>query len=201
MQKLCKPFHLIFLFIFCACHGNKETKHLAPVKSETAADVQSFFPVTEFLLGQIQQISSLPVTPLKITNHGNKKDSVWLKRSDIQSFTIPFLHPVIDSASMQKYFSEKSFLDQTINAITLTYDPKVRLPDSIKLNHWDVYIDPQKNNVRRIYMVKEDDENGQPVTTQLTWLAGKWCSIRTIRQEPKKDPDVKEEILKWDFDD
>ena len=91
-------------------------------------------------------------------------------------------------------------MDQTINAITFSYDAKTKLPDSIKLNHWDVYIDPQKNTVQRIYLVKEETINGESVTTQLTWKVNKWCSIRTIVQQPNKDPQVKEEIMKWDFD-
>ena len=91
-------------------------------------------------------------------------------------------------------------MDQTINAVTFSFDAKMKLPDSIKLNHWDVYIDPQKNTVQRIYMVKEDIVNGANITTQLTWKADKWCSIRTIMQQPGKDPQVKEEIMKWNFD-
>ncbi len=70
----------------------------------------------------------------------------------------------------------------------------------MKLNHWDVYIDPQKGTVQRVYMVKEEIINGTTVTTQLTWKVNKWCSIRTIEQQPKIAPRVKEEIIKWDFD-
>lgn len=200
MRKLFKVLSEIALFGLCACHSKQETKHTTPVTNDTAQEIESFFPVTEYLLGQIKELDSMPITPLRISIQGDKKDSAWLKRRDIRQFVTPFLHPVIDSESMQKYFSEKSFLDQTINAITLTYDPKIALPDSIKLNHWDVYINPQKNKVQRIYMVKEEEVNGQTVTTQLTWNAGKWFSIRTIKQEPKMAPQVEEEILKWDFD-
>ncbi len=171
------------------------------IQNADTADAQSFFPVTDFLLGQLNEIDSLPVTPLKIIISGDKRDSIWQKKKDIRPFAAPFLFPVIDSASMQIFFTEKSFMDQTINAITLTYDPKIKLPDSMKLNHWDIYIDPATNKVQRIYMVKEEEINGETVTTQLTWMVNKWCSIRTIKQEPKIAPEVKEEILKWDLDD
>ena len=40
----------------------------------------------------------------------------------------------------------------------------------------------------------------QVLPAQLTWKVDKWCSIRTIVQEPGKDPKIKEEIMKWDFD-
>ena len=38
----------------------------------------------------------------------------------------------------------------------------------MKLNHWDIYIDPQKDTVQRVYMVREEIINEATVTTQLT---------------------------------
>ena len=197
MQKFIKVICTVSIFFLCACHTSKE-KQVERVKNDE--EKQSFIPVTDFLLGQLYVTDSLPVTPLKINISGNRQDSVWLKKEDIRKFAFPFLHPVIDSITMRNYFTEKSFMDQTINAITFSYDAKAQLPDSIKLNHWDVYIDPQKNTIQRIYLVKEETINGESVTTQLTWKVNKWCSIRTIVQQPNKDPLVKEEIMKWDFD-
>ncbi|HSQ45156.1 MAG TPA: hypothetical protein VLM16_09180 [Ginsengibacter sp.] len=198
MQKLFTVIILASLFYLSACH-TKETKQEAVINNNE--EPQFFFPVTEFILGQLREIDSLPVTPLEITTDNDIRDSVWLKRADVRTFAKPFLSPVIDSNTMQSYFVEKSFLDQTINAITLSYDPVKKLPDSIKLNHWDVYIDPQKNTVQRIYMVKEENTNGTTITTHLTWKAGKSCSITTIKQQPKMAPEVKSEIVKWDLDD
>jgi hypothetical protein len=198
MQKLLKAAGLSLFLFFIACNNNQE-KDISQVNN--VEEKQSFFPVTQFLLGQLNEIEGMPVTPVKITMSGGKKDSVWLKKEDIRSFAAPFLRPVIDSASMQKYFTEKSFLDQTINALTLSYDLKSSIPDSIKLNHWDVYIDPQKGAVQRIFLVKDEVVNGQNITTQLTWKVNKWCSIRRIVQEPKKEAVVTEEIMKWDFED
>lgn len=198
MQKYIQDFFSVFLFFFIGgCHS-KDVKQSA--QTINADEQQSFFPVTDFLLGQLKEIDSLPITPLKITISNRKQDSVWLKKKDIRDFSIPFLHPLIDSASMQNLFSEKSFMDQTINAITLSYDPKIKVPDSIKLTHWDVYIDPQKNTVQRIYLVKEETINGINTITQLTWKVNKWCSIRTIQQQIKLPPEIKEEIMKWDLD-
>ena len=196
MQKFITVFCVINIFFVCSCHTSKEKGGVANKNTEE----ETFFPVTDFLLGQLKLTESLPVTPLKITINGTKPDSVWLKKEDIRKFAFPFLHPVIDSISMRNYFTEKSFIDQTINAVTFSYDPKTRLPDSMKLNHWDVYIDPQKSNVQRIYIVKEETINDRIITTQLTWKVNKWCSIRTIIQQPNKDPQVREEIMKWDFD-
>ncbi len=196
MQKLLKAAGLLLFLFFIACNNNQE-RDISQVNN--VEEKQSFFPVTQFLLGQLNEIEGMPVTPVKITTSLDKKDSVWLKKEDIRSFAAPFLRPVIDSVSMQKYFTEKSFLDQTINALTLSYDVKSTIPDSIKLNHWDVYIDPQKGTVQRIFLVKDEVVDGQNIITQLTWKVNKWCSIRRIVQEPKKEAVITEEIMKWDF--
>jgi len=198
MQKSSYSNFLIIILLFTACKG-KNTKPLQIV--DQPEERQTFFPVTDFLLGQLRELDTIPITPLKIIIADDKKDSVWVSKKEMRKFAAPFLDPVIDSVNMNNLFSEKSFMDQTINAITLTYDPRDRIPDSIKLSHFDVYIDPQQNKVERIYLVKEEIQNEETITIQLTWEVGKWCSIRTISQEPKMLPKVREEIMKWNFDD
>src|SRR5664279_2653360 len=123
MQKFLTVICLVQLFILNSCHTSKEKPPV--VKKEV--EEQSFFPVTDFLLGQLHSTEELPVTPLKITINGNKTDSEWHKKEDIRQFASPFLHPVIDSLSMRNFFTEKSFMDQTINAVTFSYDPKIKL--------------------------------------------------------------------------
>jgi len=196
MQKL---FTFLFfgLITFSACHSTKE-KSQSP--SKDSKEKETFFPVTDFLKGQLKELSSMPVTPLKTISINGKTDSVWVKRENVLQFARPFLTPEVDSVSMTDYFSEKSFLDQTINAVTFSYDPKIKLPDSIKLRHWDVYIDPQKGTVQRIYLVKENISGDSDITTQLTWKVNEWCSIRTITQRPGKKPQIQEEKMTWNFD-
>jgi len=193
MQKLLSFLVPAFFTFFTACSGKTNN---AP-STNNSTQTENIFPVTDFLKGQLRILDSMGVTPLKIISANGKTDSVWLKREDIRKNATPFLQPVIDSANMYALFSEKSFLDQTINAFTFSYDPKNRLPDSIKLTHWDVYTDPQTNSIARIYLVKENADT----TSQLTWLVNKWYSIRTIIQLPNGQPQIKEEKIIWDFDD
>ncbi len=197
MQKLVLFLLSACFLFFSACHS---AENAPPVATEASVDSVNIFPVTSFLRAQLKDLDTMPVTPLLIVTEKGKKDSTWLKRPDIRKGAGPFLFPEIDSASMHSLFKENSFLDQTINAYTFSYDPKIRLPDSINLTHWDVYMNPQTNSVERIYMVKEKDSADQNITTQLTWLVNKWYSIRTIKQIPGQQAEVKEEKMIWDFD-
>ncbi|MEO9020853.1 MAG: hypothetical protein ABI237_09090 [Ginsengibacter sp.] len=197
MQKLFSSLALGLFLYLASCNSTKEKGIVSPGTQE---DETHIFPVTSFLKGQLREIDSMPVSPLRIITANGKKDSTWLNRKDIRIYAAPFLVPEIDSATMSPYFSEKSFLDQTINEFTFSYDPKVKLPDTLDITHWDVYINPQKTTVSRVYVVKERKENNINYTTQLTWVANEWYSIRTITQKPGKEPEIKEEKMIWDFD-
>ncbi len=193
MQKLFWFLVPAFFILLTSCSGKKNNT----VSPNNSTQIENIFPVTSFLKGQLRIIDSMGVTPLKIISINGKSDSVWLKREDIRKEAIPFLTPVIDSSNMYSLFSEKSFVDKTINAFTFSYDPKKKLPDSINLTHWDVYMNPQTNSIQRIYLVKENADS----TIQLTWVVSKWYSIRTIVQIPNQQPQIKEEKMIWDFDD
>ncbi len=190
---------LIFIpLLFVGCIQQQSQTQQQPAKDST--EDNTFFPVTQFILGELSQIDSLPVTPLKITTVDGKQDSVWMKNKDVRSFAQPFLHPKIDTSNFKKLFAQRSFLDQTINAFTFSYDPVSTLPDTMQLKRWDVYIDPQKSKVKRIYLVKEIIEKNTATkqTLQLTWMAGHWCKITTITDQ-NNQPKIKEEKMIWNF--
>lgn len=191
---------LIFIsLLFVSCTQQQSQTPLQTEKDST--EDNSFFPVTQFILGELAQIDSLPVTPLKIITMNGKEDSTWMKNTDVRFFAQPFLQPQIDTANLKGFFAQKSFLDQTINAYTFSYDPVSTLPDTMQLKRWDVYIDPQKNKVKRIYMVKERRENNttSKQTLQLTWMAAHWCKITTITEQENNPPAIKEEKMIWYF--
>ena len=174
-------------------------KSALPEKTEKATPV--FFPVTSYLQGQINSFSQIQVTPLKITSSAGRDDSAWLKTGDISSLAQPFLSPVIDSANLSKYYNESSFLDQTINSITLSYDPKAYLQDPLALKSLAVYIDPKTNKVTRIYIEKSLPADKGSMMQQLTWKTDKWFKITTISEGEGKSPEIKDEKVIWDFDD
>lgn len=188
------PFILsVFFLVSCSDSSTPEVKKVetGPVKK------QSFFPVTSYIRGQIFEIKRNGVTPLKYTTVKNHTDSVWLKFDQLEEAVKEFLTPEIDSANLTNLFTEKNFLDQTIAAFTFTYDPTGLLPDSMKLKRWDVYIDPENNKVKRIYMVKEISKS---MSLQLTWQNDKYCKIVSIITDTSGNSAVdKEEKITWDF--
>ena len=174
--------------------------HHAKTPTEPASIVvekQRFFPVTDYIKGQLFELNKRGINPLKYHTVNNRTDSSWLKLEDIPRAVDEFLHPEIDSVNLVSLFTEKKFMDQSIDAYTLTYDATGPLPDSMTLKHWDVYIDPATGNVRRIYMVKTV---GESKTIQLTWQSNKWCKTTVLLNKPDGTTLIeKEEKITWDF--
>ena len=124
-------------------------------------------------------------------------DSSWLKIEELTAAFDDFLHPKIDSISLSPWFKETKFMDQSINAFTFTYDPIATLPDSMALQHWDVYVDPATGKIRRIYMVKSA---GEGRIKQLTWQGDRFCKIVDIVNKPGGTSAVEKEVkITWDF--
>jgi hypothetical protein len=190
-------FPAISIAIILLSCNNSSTTDVIPVSTDTVVK-QNFFPVASFLKGEIYIIKSDGINPKKYTTINNHTDSVWLKIEELDAEVSEFLHPEIDSASLINLFTEKNFLDQSIDAFTFTYDAtNPPLPDSMQLQHWDVYIDPNTNSVKRIYMVKQVNKNK---ILQLTWVSKQWCKITTIVSDESGVSKIeKEEKIFWDF--
>ena len=187
---------LSLAFLHICCHSKSKTIHAE--KENKPAPV--FFPVTSYLKGQINALSKSEVTPLKITSFQQHQDSAWLKIPDLPGIAQPFLHPVIDSVNLVKFYKESSFFDQTINAITLSYDPISYQQDPLALKSLVVYIDPKTNNVTRIYIEKVIATDKGNSLQQLTWKSDKWFKITTITEHEGSQPDIRDEKVIWNFD-
>ncbi len=202
MKKSC-------FFLFCSslillsCTGNK-TNQQATATSDTAAAVKTdsvnpaFFPVTTYLKGQLLTLDTLPVTILQISTVNNKADSTWISRDKIRPLLQPFVAELIDKENLVSFFKESKFNDQSTDAITFTYDPKIALPDSIALRHWDVYVDPEQSTIRKVYLVRQLKGSGSLLTQQLTWQTGKWAKIVTI--DNKAGSSRIQSDVKWVWD-
>lgn len=184
----------VLFFALAACSSN-EKKTAEP--AEAPIQSQSFFPVTSYLKGQLYDIKQKGLTPIKYTTIKEHTDSVLVKFEDLETLAKEFLSPEIDSTNLIAFYTESKFLDQTIEAFTFTYELKPNAPDSVKFLQWDVYIEPEKGKVKRIYMIKK---GGPGKTLQLTWLSNKWFKTTTIVNNPDGSSLVeKEEKIVWDY--
>lgn len=185
---------LLYLLPFISCVQKSQQ-----LSFKETAKKSEFLPVTQFILGELHTIDSLPVTPLKIITKNGHTDSVWIKKEDVKAEALPFMTPIIDSAHQYLYFKESSFLDQTINSYTFSYDP-IKIPASSKeLKRWDVYVDPKKQTITRIYLLKESREGDNIITEQLTWKSNSFFRITLIKENKNGTNNITQEDVKWNF--
>jgi len=186
----------VYLFILQAtgCTNNAGNKNVTTpgMDKQTVPGNQHFFPVTNYLQGQVMEIKARGINPLKITTINDLTDSAWIKIEDVDAALASFFRPVIDTSNLNEFFKEAKFLDQTLDAYTFTYEPVRNLPDSLTLQRWDVYIDPSRYTVKRIYLVKKENNK----TLLLTWQSDKWCKTVTVTKDGKIE---REELIKWKF--
>lgn len=189
---------ILVAFVCCiSCNENNADNTASNSGEPVEQEKQSFFPVTDFIKGQLQDIRKDGINPLKFTTANGKTDSAWLKIEDFEKEIGPFLSPVIDSTNLTSLFTEKRFLDQTINAFTFTYDPVKQIPDSFAFQRWDVYVDPQKNTVSRIFLIKKLAADKKQL---LTWVPGVNCKIVTVYDDGKGKSGIEKDVtIKWDF--
>lgn len=194
MQKVSLFTGLISLLLMGCSQGQQKVSQEEPQKNHRMADKPPMpvFPVTEYILGELNTINNTPVTPLETYNDGGQTDSVWLPRENVERVAAPFLNPLIDSAALTAYFDGQSFLDQTIDAVTFTYSKKASAPKEMSFQEINVYVHAENGKVERLYMVKEDDT----ATLQLTWKSGAWFSIRSL-----EGAKVQERKVTWNFSD
>lgn len=196
-MKLLFIFSTAFIF-FSSCTSKKIKPSIPPEIIPNQID--SFFPVTSFIKGQMAVLDSLPVTPLLLTIIKGKSDSSWLSKQELKSLLSSFLIPVINETNFTKLFTEAKFKDETLHAITFTYDPINILPDTVVLQHWDVYINPETGSVVKIYLVKKVKKDNKVNTTQLTWKTNQLAKITTLISDNAGAIElVKEDIFIWDF--
>lgn len=185
-----------FVLLLLQSCKNPSKSDAAKTQAKTT-EHQSFFPVTSYIRGQVSDMISRQLNPIKYVTINNHTDSSWLKIEELHVSFDDFLHPEIDSTNLISLFKESGFMDQTVDAYTFTYEPKAAVPDSLKLQHWDVYLDPNTQKVRRIYIVKN---NGEGRIKQLTWQGDKWCKIVDIITKPDGTSAVEKEVkITWDF--
>jgi hypothetical protein len=202
MKMLSISIVLLLLLAACGNNNNANTKEtIEPAAAQSVSPLgdsaTNFFPVTSYLKGELLNIRSGGITPVRKITIADKTDSSWLKMEELEKVFAAFLSPVIDTTNLKDAFDQKIFKDETLNAFTFTYDPKNAQTNTFAFTHWDVYVDPESNKVTRIYLSKKE---GTDKTLQLTWQSGKRCKIRTLKNANGKTTVEKEENISWSFD-
>ena len=191
-----KNYFLVFVsisFLSIACKNDQQK-----TTEEEKKEEKNFFPVADYIKGEISYVDSLPLRMMKYVTINGKTDSNFLKLEDFNELAREFLpNELIDSAIFEKEFSENSFLDQTTQSLTFTYATK---NDKLALQRVDVVANRTTgfDKVRSIYMEKSIARNDTTIQKKMYWRAKKSFEIVSISRIPNRPQSTDHLKVVWD---
>ena len=181
--------------------GDSAAAMTADSSSSMAADTatQAFFPVTDFIGGQIKMVDSLQM-PISKSITINHKTTLAPPMNDAEFKTLAaaFLQPDISDPSLKKFYKESSYADQSIPSIVLSYtttDP------ALEIKKIDVIITPdpiKSDKVRTIYMEKQRVAGDTIIRQKLYWKANRNFQVITEKQVGKTLLPAEQVKVVWD---
>lgn len=177
-------FSLLCIILFFSCTDTQKTDVLAEDAFEDMDSIKvlpTFFPIQTFIMGEIETMSTKNKDILKIEKIKETDDSVKITLHEWKKIATSLFYPAIDSLTLGNHFIENKFFDNSIGLITLTYEQKENKPDGIPWKNWYVYINPDNQEISRLFFVKK---SGEMLLQQITWKPGQYCKVVTINEDP-----------------
>ena len=104
------------------------------------------------------------------------------------------IKPDISQPEYKKYYKETVFMDNTTNAITMSYNTDDEKPEVRKI---EVVIDADNQRVKTIYVEKLLQQGDSTLQKKMIWTAGK--NLQVISIVNKKDQPEKVKMEKYDW--
>lgn len=196
------PFLVIagLAFITLSCSDKKPAatteKPINPAAGDSAAP-QPFFPIADFIKGEIDYVDSLPVGIRKYTTRGNITDSGYIQLDEFHRLAREFQSPELSGPQFENHFKETSFYDKSANTATFLYTSTdtantVQRVDVVTAKG-DIY-----DEVRSIYLEKNSSDGKRSTTKKMYWKPKRNFQIITLTNTNAKKPE--NELIKvvWD---
>jgi hypothetical protein len=162
-----------------------------------SAAPQPFFPVADFIKGEINYVDSLPVGIKKYTTKDNTTDSGYIRLDEFHRLAREFESPELSGTQFEKKFKETSFYDKSTNTATFLYTSTdtantVQRVDVVTAKG-DIY-----DEVRSIYLEKNSSDGKKSMTKKMYWKPKRNFQIITLTNTNAKKPE--NELIKvvWD---
>jgi PBP1b-binding outer membrane lipoprotein LpoB len=185
----CKIFIILCSIVFLtACSGENEKKFEQKDKS--------FYPISSFIQSELHLIDSLPLAVFKYTLTELKTDTQLVEKPVFRKIAEYFISPDITIEPLKKNYTETVFMDATINTVTFSY---TTLDTTAAIRKIDVFINPETDKVKNIYVEKITHNGDSLVTQKMIWTSGKYCQVSTQISKSGEAELIRKEKYSWDF--
>jgi len=179
------------MLLASSCGNNKSEP------TQNVSEEKSYFPVAEYVKGEIKIVDSLSVGIMKKIIRGSAKDSAFIERPEFHTLANAFTGPDLDKSNLEAKYAEHSFMDETTGYYTFTYQPKEA---DAPYQRIDVLVKPgpTANRVRSIYLEKSSLQNDTSINERFYWKANTSFSITREKKYKDQQPIVEQLQVIWD---
>jgi hypothetical protein len=188
---------LLGLLTACRQPGPSATT-TAPVSGDSTQ--KNFFPVADYIRGEMRYVDSMPLALLKYTVRDNRTDSGFIHADEFHRIAGEFLLPGLAKENFEKNFSQSSFMDETSGYLTFTYST---LDKDQPLQRVDVLALPaaagtNTNQVKSIFLQTSSISADTVVVKKMLWIAKESLLVITSLQPRNKPAIVSQVKVVWD---
>lgn len=191
------------IIFFAACKNEPPANQppatdTASVVTDTQATVKLFFPVYDFLLGEIRAVDSLPIAIKKFTTTKAGTDSVYIKLDEFHELANEFLVDELKKENFESTFKESSFQDQSTGYSVFSYSPN---DQHSQINRVDVATEAGSayDKVNSIFIIKNITRADTLIAKKLYWKAENNFIINTELRAGQKPPVSKQVKVVWNY--
>jgi len=193
-------FSLITGLLIAACNNKApKTSTDKPTATDSIAPQQDFFPVPDYIGGQLKIIDSLKLPISKSVTINSKTRLSVATDNELRELAQDFRQPDISDPSLKNFYTETSIADESVPSVTFIYTTTNTTLPVQKIN---VYVKPdpvQNDKVTGIYMEKVFSRNDTVFNQKLYWKTGKNMQIITEKQVKGKSLPVEQVKITWDY--
>ncbi|MEO6314184.1 MAG: hypothetical protein ABIU63_06705 [Chitinophagaceae bacterium] len=196
--------YLLFAFtclLMTACQNNTPVANPeknAAVKDSVPAQ-QDFFPVPDYIGGQLKIIDSLQLPISLAVTINNKTRLTTATDKQLRAFADEFRRPDISDPAVKKLYTQTSIADQSDPSVTLIY---TTTDTSLPIQKINVYVKPDpvaNDKVSGIYIEKMFTRNDTVFNKKLYWKTGRNMQVTTEMKVGGKQLPVEQVKITWDY--
>jgi hypothetical protein len=192
---------IAIIWLMASCKDNTPQNNKSTATEKDSAIAQpSFFPVPDYIGGQLRIIDSLQLPlSMDVTVNG-KTVSRKATTSDLQKWAQNFLHPNISDPALKKFYTETNIADQSIPSVTLIYSTP---NDTLPVQKINVFIKPdpvQNDKVTGVYIEKIFKRKDTVFNQKLYWKTGKNMQVITEKKIKNTTLPVEQIKIIWNID-
>jgi hypothetical protein len=168
-----------------AAAGSHDTSAIAgdssSARTDTSASAKSFFPVSDFIGGQVHLADSFQMPLTKSVTINKKTITTSLSEAEFHALAMAFRKPDINDPSLKKFYTESSYEDKSLESVILSYASS---NPALEIQKIDVIVKPNPvgDKVKTIYIEKQWKAGDTTVRQKLYWKASHNFQLITEKQ-------------------